>query len=71
MVLHIGPAVSWVWEMGMIPVRLINPTVGFMPTIPFALEGQVIEPLVSVPIASAQRLAETAAPDPELDPHGL
>src|SRR5437588_8264009 len=42
-----------------------------MPTIPLAEEGQTIEPSVSVPIATAQRFAATAPPDPELDPHGL
>ena len=38
---------------------------------PFADEGHTIEPLVSVPIANAARLADTAAPDPELEPQGL
>jgi hypothetical protein len=55
----------------MIPARLINPSVGLIPTIPFADEGQTIEPSVSVPTATAQRFAETAAPDPELDPQGF
>ena len=40
-------------------------------TIPFTEAGQVTEPSVSVPIATVQRLAATALPDPELDPHGL
>ena len=71
MVRHMGPAVSWVFEIGMIPDRLISPTVGFTPTMPLTLEGQAIEPLVSVPTAAAQRLAETATADPELEPHGL
>src|SRR5881628_2496609 len=57
--------------MGMIPERLTNPTVGLMPTMPFAFEGQTIEPSVSVPIAAAQRFAAAAAPEPELEPHGL
>jgi hypothetical protein len=57
--------------MGMIPERLTNPTVGLIPTMPFADEGQTIEPSVSVPIAAAQRFAAMAAPEPELDPHGL
>ncbi len=35
----IGPAVSWEAEIGMIPVRLISPTVGFTPTREFALAG--------------------------------
>src|SRR5437867_4643550 len=57
--------------MGMIPDRLINPSVGLMPTIPFTDAGDKIEPSVSVPIATAQRFAATAAPEPELDPDGL
>ena len=53
------------------PVRLSNPTVGLIPTIPLADEGQTIDPSVSVPTATVQRFAETAAPEPELDPHGF
>src|SRR5262249_39405975 len=55
----------------MIPERLTNPTVGLIPTIPFVVAGQTIEPSVSVPIATLQRLAETATPEPELEPQGL
>src|SRR2546423_4995147 len=55
----------------MIPVLLRSPNVGFIPTIPFAAEGQTMDPSVSVPIAAAQRLAATAPPEPELDPHGF
>ena len=57
--------------MGMIPERLHSPTVGFIPTIPLMLEGHAIEPFVSVPIAIAHKFAATAAPEPELDPHGF
>src|SRR6185503_15442687 len=67
----IGPAVSWLCAIGIIPARLTRPSVGLMPTIPFVPDGQTMDPSVSVPIATAQRLAETAPPDPELDPHGL
>src|SRR5208282_6739129 len=42
-----------------------------MPTNPLADEGQTTEPSVSVPMATAQRLAAVAAPEPELDPQGL
>ena len=66
-----GPAPSWLWEIGMIPERLVSPTVGLMPTIPLAEDGHTIEPSVSVPMASAHRFADTAAPDPELEPQGL
>src|SRR5215468_802855 len=55
----------------MIPERLTNPTVGLIPTIPLVVAGQTIEPSVSVPIATLQRLAETATPEPELEPQGL
>ena len=58
-------------EIGIIPDRLISPTVGFMPTIPLLLAGHTMEPSVSVPIAITVRLAETDAPDPELEPQGF
>src|SRR5205814_10244233 len=67
----IGPAVSCVCEMGMMPVRLSSPTVGLMPTMPLMDEGETIEPSVSVPTATAHRFAATATPEPELDPDGL
>src|SRR5579864_193126 len=52
----------------MMPARLSSPSVGLMPTRPFALEGDTMEPSVSVPMATAARLAAIAAPEPELDP---
>src|SRR5947208_2076108 len=55
----------------MMPERLTRPSVGLMPTIPLAEDGQTTDPSVSVPIAAAQRFAATAAPEPELEPHGL
>ena len=67
----IGPAVSCVLDIGIIPERLTNPTVGLIPTIPFTEAGQTIEPSVSVPTATTQRFAATATPEPELDPQGL
>src|ERR1700690_3212070 len=57
--------------MGMMPERLIKPRVGLMPTIPLAFDGHTTEPSVSVPTASAQRLAAVAAPEPELEPQAL
>ncbi len=36
------------------PDRLSSPTVGFTPTRPLALEGEMMDPDVSVPIAAAQ-----------------
>src|SRR5437879_11252061 len=38
---------------------------------PQHVDGETIEPSVSVPIATAQRLAATATPEPELDPDGV
>ena len=57
--------------MGMMPLRLTKPTVGLIPVMPLEDEGQTMEPSVSVPIAAAQRFAETPAPEPELEPQGL
>lgn len=57
--------------MGTTPARLVNPTVGLMPTSPVAVDGHTMEPSVSVPRAAAAKLADTAAPDPELEPQGL
>src|ERR1700682_2730234 len=65
------PMVSWVCEIGMTPPRLVRPTVGLMPTTPQWLAGQTIEPSVSVASAAAVKFALVAAPEPELEPHGL
>src|SRR3954451_10270884 len=67
----IGPAVSCETEIGMMPRRLTRPTVGFKPTSPFTADGQMMLPSVSVPTPKAARLDATAAPVPELEPHGL
>src|SRR3954464_2004294 len=66
-----GPAVSWLCAIGMMPVRLTRPSVGLMPTSDALVDGETIEPSVSVPPAAAPRLAAMAAPEPELDPDGL
>src|SRR4029453_9701146 len=67
----IGPAVSWLWAIGMIPDRLTRPRVGLIPTSPLAPDGQTIDPSVSVPTPIAPRFAAIAAPVPELEPHGF
>ncbi len=66
-----GPMVSCTCEMGTTPARLVRPTVGLIPTTPFTLAGQTMLPLVSVPIDTAEKLADAAAPEPELDPQAL
>jgi hypothetical protein len=55
----------------MTPERLTRPTVGLIPTRPLIEDGQMIEPSVSVPMATAHRFAESATPEPELEPQGL
>src|SRR6185436_263832 len=67
----IGPAVSWLCAIGMMPRPLTSPSVGLIPTSPFAPDGQTIDPSVSVPTPMAARLAAMAAPVPELDPQGF
>src|ERR1051325_5750623 len=57
--------------MGMMPERLTSPRVGLISTMPQSVEGEMMEPSVSVPIATGQRLAETATAEPELEPEGL
>ena len=52
----------------MMPSRLTRPTVGLMPTTPFAFAGLRIDPEVSVPIAIGARFALTPIPEPELEP---
>src|SRR3954466_6105876 len=66
-----GPTVSCVCEIGTTPARLVSPTVGLMPTTPFALAGHTMLPSVSVPNATAAKFAVAAAPDPALEPHGF
>src|SRR5437762_4259152 len=53
------------------PDRLIRPTVGFIPTNELWVEGQTIEPSVSVPMPAMARFAAIAAPVPELEPQAL
>ena len=55
----------------MTPARLVRPTVGLTPTTPLTPEGQMIDPSVSVPIATVTRFAATAMAEPELEPHGV
>src|SRR5690349_9347425 len=66
----IGPAVSWLWPIGMMPSCDSSGRLGLMPTTRLLPDGQTTEPSVSVPTAAAQRLAAAATADPELDPQG-
>ncbi len=62
---------SWLCAMGTMPLRLQRPSVGLMPTRELLLDGETIDPSVSVPMAIAARFAAIAAPEPELDPDGF
>ena len=75
---HIGPILSIVHESAIAPARLTRPKVGRSPLTPFRVEGEMIEPRVSVPMANPTSPAAVAEPDPAeepLDPcsvfHGL
>src|SRR5882757_7504519 len=54
----------------MSPARLTRPIVGLMPTSPLQLDGETIEPSVSLPSAPAHRFAAVATAEPLLDPDG-
>ena len=62
---------SWLWDIGTMPLRLTSPTVGFRPTMPLMDAGLTIDPSVSVPTAMVHRFAATATADPELEPDGV
>ena len=66
--LVIGPAVSRVEDMGMIPDLLTLPIVGFMPTNELADDGDSIDPDVSEPNDTDDKFDVVATPLPELDP---
>ena len=70
-VLAIGPGLSWLALMGTTPSVGMDPTVGFMPATPLSDAGQVMDPSVSVPMASGVSPAARAAPEPDDDPPAL
>ncbi len=61
---------SSVRHAGTRPAVEISPKLGFSPTMLLSIAGTRPEPAVSVPSASGTSPAETAIPDPELDPPG-
>lgn len=64
------PTVSCLGEMGITPARLVNPTVGLIPTTEFNDDGQSMDPSVSVPSVTAAMFAAAAIAGPVLDPQG-
>jgi hypothetical protein len=57
--------------MGTTPVRDTSAMVGRRPTIALYDAGPMIEPVVSLPILAAAKLAAVAAPPPDELPPGL
>src|SRR6204780_2906271 len=75
---QMGPSLSMVQLSAMAPVRGTRPKVGRRPVHPHRVEGELMEPSVSDPIANATHPAATALADPAEDPlepssgfHGL
>lgn len=64
------PTVSCLDVTGMTPARLVNPTVGLIPTTEFSDAGHSMEPSVSVPSVTAAMPVAAAIADPVLEPHG-
>jgi hypothetical protein len=64
------PTVSCLGVLGTTPARLVNPTVGLIPTTEFSDAGHSMEPAVSVPSVTAAMFAAAAIAEPVLDPHG-
>src|SRR3982750_2669961 len=66
--LHMGPALSSDHESTMAPLRLIVPNVGRKPVAPQRVDGETIEPSVSVPMVNGSKPAATDDADPADDP---
>src|SRR4029450_649799 len=66
----IGPAVSWLCAIGIMPSCDRRPTVGLRPNTRLCPAGHTIAPSVSVPTAAAHMFAAAATAEPELEPHG-
>jgi hypothetical protein len=65
---HIGPALSMLHDSTMPPWRLTRPKVGRSALMPQVLEGDVMEPWVSVPIEKPTSPAAVAEPGPADEP---
>ncbi len=75
---HMGPILSNVQHRAMAPWRLTRPNVGRRPVTPQAVDGETMEPWVSVPMEKPTRPAAVADPEPAEEPlepssvfHGL
>ena len=66
---HIGPSLSSVQHSAIAPCRDTRPYVGRRPESPQFVDGVMMEPEVSEPMAKATRPAAVEAPEPlELPP---
>src|SRR5678815_3839152 len=66
-----GPSLSMVHDRAMAPLRLTRPKVGRNPVAPHRVEGEMIEPCVSLPMAKATHpaaVADAGPADEPLDP---
>ena len=65
---HMGPILSMVQLRVIPPYRLTRPKVGRRPVTPLRVEGEMIDPRVSVPMENPTRPAAVAAPGPADEP---
>ena len=65
---QIGPALSRLQQSTIAPERLTDPNVGLKPVAPQRVDGETIEPSVSVPIANGKSPATIAAAEPADEP---
>ncbi len=65
---QMGPILSKLQLSTMPPFRLTVPNVGRKPVTPHRVEGETMEPHVSVPIANGNKPAEVAAAEPAEEP---
>src|SRR5688572_7525505 len=65
---QIGPTLSRLQHNTMAPLRLTVPNVGRKPVAPQRLEGDTMDPHVSVPIAKGRSPAAVAAAEPADEP---
>src|SRR5262245_2950553 len=63
-----GPSLSMLHDSAIAPWRLTRPNVGLSPVAPQRVQGDTIEPSVSVPIAKPTSPATVAAADPADEP---
>ena len=66
--LQMDPTLSRLQQSTIAPERLTVQNVGRKPVTPQRLEGEIIDPQVSVPMAKGNNPAEVAAADPADDP---